>query len=813
MKSKFVFRNNSAFLNRMFQTILLAAMASFALGQMIGIESPSWQHMAVLFLTAAFLAGFGFAGGRSRVLLLIVFLGVCVLAAAVAGLEQTMTFFRSYGKWLLNREGYEEAWCMGYTLLNAAAVTLPSFGIGLLFEKFFSLKKRTAVVILFSLIIAMAAGTEIPHLGVVFCILFLAVVWVETVQRKKENREAVPICFILPFLLLYLFFMCLMPSPKEPYDWQFVRTFCKEVAEIGTGIAERIQRLWGDEEFDIAFAGFSEEAHLSGINLSSEKEVMTILPDERLKTNIYLTGKIFDTFENGEWIQTNQSTEKDRLLDNLETVYAIKRQDAVHASDYLRQTVLTVRYEHFDTGYLFAPIKSYEWSGNEKVTSVTHQGGNLLFNEIEGYGTEYAISYNQMNVDHPGFYAMLKEQQNYPYGLQTKEGEKNRGLLNQIQLEYRIKEGSKERVTEEELQNRAEQIRELYGKPVEISKEVQDYLAEITKDDENEIEKLKSIEEALSQMVYTTSPGRLPGDKEFLDYFLLESGQGYCSYFATAFVLLARAEGIPARYVQGFCIPGNGKEQGITVKSSMAHAWPEAYIEGVGWIPFEPTPSYGEVRYTPWEMHDVLQSTYGEGVLHYETGCFFDYQEKKKEMELLQQQEEEQKMQQKQEEHERVFGRLKKVLGLTVLIVAAGGTLFILLDVKNGKRRYEKLGAEEKLRQILWQNLSVLTILGYERKEGETLSELRFRVRQEEEEKETADIPSLSFFGDYEEAVYGEKEITDTVLVKEQEERKMLLKLLKEKKGKVYFYYRMRLYLAENKGWKKERKRICRKMK
>lgn len=803
MKKGALFQKNSLFLNRLFQTILLAGMVIFVLGENVGTGNPSWKHIAVLFLTATFLSGFGFAGNRGRVLLLIGFLGVGFLAVAVAGTGQTAAFFQSYGKWLLNREGYEEAWRMGYTLFNTTVVVLPSFGIELLFEKLFGLKKGASVLVLFSLIAAMAAETEISHLGVVFCILFLAVVWVEAVQRKKENKEAVPVCFVLPFLLLYLFLMCLMPSPKEPYDWQFVRTFCKEVSEIGIGIAERIQRLWGGEEFDIAFAGFSEEAHLVGINRSSEKEVITILPNQGLKTNIYLTGKIFDTFENGEWIQTNQSAEKDRLLDNLETVYAVKRQDESHAADYLRQTILTIRYEHFDTGYLFAPVKSYKLTGNDKLLSVTNQGGNLLFAEIEGYGTEYTVAYNQMNVDHPGFYAMLKEQQNYPYGLQSKEGEENRALLDRLQLEYRVKDGNKERVTEEEFKNRAEEIRTIYGRPVEISDEVQAYLAEITKDDENEIEKLKSIEEALSQMVYTTSPGGLPADKEFLDYFLLESGQGYCSYFATAFVLLARGEGIPARYVQGFCIPVNGKEQEITVKSSMAHAWPEVYIEGVGWIPFEPTPGYGEVRYTPWEMHGVLQSTYGEGGLHYETGSFFDYQEKKKQMEIEQQKQEEEERLQKQEENRRIFGRLCKVLGVTVFIVAAGGALLILLDISNEKRRYEKLLAEEKLRQLLWQNLAVLRILGYERREGETLSEFRIRVQQEEREKGTTDMPHLHFFSAYEEVVYGEKEITDTVLLKGKGERKMLLKLLKEKKGRIYFYYRMRMHLAENKGWKK----------
>ena len=42
----------------------------------------------------------------------------------------------------------------------------------------------------------------------------------------------------------------------------------------------------------------------------------------------------------------------------------------------------------------------------------------------------------------------------------------------------------------------------------------------------------------------------------------------------------------------------------MTVTANMAHAWPEVYIEGIGWLPFEPTPEYEEIRYTPWKMKE-----------------------------------------------------------------------------------------------------------------------------------------------------------------------------------------------------------------
>ena len=55
-------------------------------------------------------------------------------------------------------------------------------------------------------------------------------------------------------------------------------------------------------------------------------------------------------------------------------------------------------------------------------------------------------------------------------------------------------------------------------------------------------------------------------------------------------VMMARAKGIPARMALGF-LPGTQEEGLYTVRSSDAHAWPELYFPGAGWLRFEPTPA------------------------------------------------------------------------------------------------------------------------------------------------------------------------------------------------------------------------------
>ncbi len=73
--------------------------------------------------------------------------------------------------------------------------------------------------------------------------------------------------------------------------------------------------------------------------------------------------------------------------------------------------------------------------------------------------------------------------------------------------------------------------------------------------------------------------------------FLLHGRRGYCEQFAASMALMARILGIPSRVAMGYT-PGSEVKPGEwVVRSRDAHAWPELYFEGSGWVRFEPTPS------------------------------------------------------------------------------------------------------------------------------------------------------------------------------------------------------------------------------
>ena len=80
----------------------------------------------------------------------------------------------------------------------------------------------------------------------------------------------------------------------------------------------------------------------------------------------------------------------------------------------------------------------------------------------------------------------------------------------------------------------------------------------------------------------------------------LESKSGYCVHFASAMAIMARTLGIPARVAVGYLPGGHASSADAdkniyTVDSHDLHAWPELYFVGIGWVPFEPTPSRGTV--------------------------------------------------------------------------------------------------------------------------------------------------------------------------------------------------------------------------
>ena len=94
---------------------------------------------------------------------------------------------------------------------------------------------------------------------------------------------------------------------------------------------------------------------------------------------------------------------------------------------------------------------------------------------------------------------------------------------------------------------------------------------------------------------YTLSPPLLGRDS--VDEFLFRTRRGFCEHYASAFAVLMRAAGIPARIVTGY-LGGEVNELGnyLIVRQADAHAWTEVWFKDEGWVRVDPTAAVSPLR-------------------------------------------------------------------------------------------------------------------------------------------------------------------------------------------------------------------------
>ena len=137
-----------------------------------------------------------------------------------------------------------------------------------------------------------------------------------------------------------------------------------------------------------------------------------------------------------------------------------------------------------------------------------------------------------------------------------------------------------------------EELAELRELPEDLPTEVLDLAREVTAEAETAFERAAALQEffrAEGRFVYDLETE--PGNSSSALVNFLNNRRGYCEQFAASMAIMARALGIPARVAVGFT-PGRPEGDGTWVVGTHdAHAWPELYFHGTGWVRFEPTPA------------------------------------------------------------------------------------------------------------------------------------------------------------------------------------------------------------------------------
>lgn len=634
---------------------------------------------------------------------------------------------------------------------------------------FIRLRKLSIVFMLFLIALLLGNllwGVRIPATGSTCIYALLLLLVIEEIQahwqKKGYTDNKKHLLYISPFLLLCVLPLVFIRAPKEPYQWKHVRNlYCDLKQSIYNVLLSLSPQNSGAGAN--AIVGMSDEGYILGNITKTPENLMSVTYYGDVSGTVYLIGKVFDTFDGKQWTTANTSLEDDRGLDLLETYYNICRYSPDAINDLFMMNRIHVSYSYYSTQFAFIPLKCDTTSSLFEEINATQQGCSFYLPTYSKEGFHYAVTFGELNEKNPDL-----------PNLSNQSVEDNPAIWNETLEHYNL--AQTDGYSYEDLLAHRKHIYKTYLPYTTLSPTATETFDALLKDATNNYEKLQRIDALLSSFEYSLNAGALPesvvSSADFIDYFMSEK-KGSCGHYASAFVVLARSQGIPARYVQGFTVPVN-KSYPTTVTSSMAHAWAEAYIDGIGWVRFDPTPSYDST--TGWDLGSNRQ-------------------------EAIENETEEKPEEEAESLVQAIWGnkRIRIALAISILAFFVLSVILFYLDRRHARKRYEKSTESDKIRFLYKQNMMLLTKLKLAIRPNETLNEYALRAKEALHSSYAAMLERpqqidelLSFLPIYEETIYREKEMEESDRIKVWQSHIILLHLIHETHRLYAFFYKIR---------------------
>ena len=528
---------------------------------------------------------------------LLLFAGIISGLVILTGLPVADSFH-----WLLFSRNADAELALTYSLISQIILFFPLTGImfGLLGYGYVRTASGAALFIFCIVMAALERDAEFIIILLIFTFIFIALH-----ERLIELKTALP--RLLPFFLIAGLLTAVLPSEREPLQWNTVKNVIRSAHGFVVNINERIALMFSSDgyEFGINMTGYSGSGNIAGAITLSEKRALLITEYKNAPPYIYLTGNVMDIYTGNSWSRENNLDRfslPEYRLDNLELLLAFYHNGIFDLSSEERDEIFTVReigisYLDIKTRSLFYPRVLLDTRIPLSYRPDT-SGMSMMFDIISGprNNITYRVAYLDLNYGNPEV-ARLLENNSIP------ETDVNINELYTIMREYfpsaafwSIPQNYKELLS----RRRVAVYDTFTALPDTVPERVYALSLEITEPFDNNYAKMQAIEKFLTaNYSYTRSPRVIPDDSaDFTDSFLFEIREGFCTYFATAAAVLGRAAGIPVRYVQGYV---SAAEDGARIiRERSAHAWVEAYVDGVGWIAFEPSPAFSGARYGEW---------------------------------------------------------------------------------------------------------------------------------------------------------------------------------------------------------------------
>lgn len=704
-----------------------------------------------------------------------------LVAVAVCGLCVTFKTLKSRGKLIMT--GIILAPVIGILLfadsdkialmlqerwfLLALGLGLGSFILGLVVVSFRKLRLVLAGLAVAGLVLIVVFRQITNQVGIVMVLFLLLLVVIDEIQlhwkKKGYTDKRSHMVFISPFLVILIATLSAVKAPEEPYDWAFVKNIASFVKDVYVDVSQKIALWTSDDYFETSTIGFSDRADLGG-NITEEDSVALVVEgDSNTYPEMYLGGKVFDTFDGRKWT-TTVTGNYNSLIDFVELYCAIDNHAGIE-KDYTKRYTLNITYKDMKTQYAFMPLKSICTRKILDFEGLSYDSGNYTFKNAKGYNDTYKVSYCALN----------RGGSNYSFFMRSNVGISKSTWYKTVRHLALEKEPG---LTYEDYLDYKKMIYDNYTSKPELSETTAYLMRSLCGYVTDDVEKLIRIQTFLNYIDYSENPGDLPeyvqSEGEFLDYLLYDGMKGYCSYYATAFAIMARYCGIPVRYVQGYYVPKSDK-QIREVNSGMAHAWPEVYIAGLGWMPFEPTPGYGGTE-TGWitsaEKEAISRKLRDQQVLNPYENYLREHKEKEVKAEII-------KIEEPEEEPPfewyYVAVPLACCLGFILLIILADKLITVI--------RFRRLDDEKRLKKICKRNMRLLSFVGLSLKKGETLEEFSKRA--------VSDVPEelLAFIVYYERILYSDVEDVGAMLEPVVANNRALCKYVRKSNRMGYILY------------------------
>ncbi|MDR2649092.1 MAG: transglutaminase-like domain-containing protein [Clostridiales bacterium] len=464
--------------------------------------------------------------------------------------------------------------------------------------------------------------SELSFILFLFC---FCVLMYKKMNSRKANVSLMAI-YMMPVCLLVVVSAYFLPPLNREWDNSAAVEFLKKPL---SNTNDFFYFIFNPKYFSFQATGFEGgDGRLGGSLSMNNREVMRVKADKPT----YLAGLIKNTYTGNAWLSGKPGFTEPYSAE-IARFEAVETQlNSLPDRDFTVRR-LTVNIGDSRTGTIFRPLKN---NGVEIDTDLALQAdgfGDIRLSDVLPADAEYSYDYMDVDYSDPAVQNLLRNAREGFY----REGVSNdmyvgrivslfdRGMngsaaffsplavLNYLRDYYELDQRyiwgvweyqrrlntrslgfSISGYFEDDLIPYADYVYDTFlSLPEDLPQRVRDLAGELTASADNDYDRAKAIESYLVGFPYTLTPGTPPQGRDFVDYFLFDGQEGYCTYYASAMAVLCRCAGLPARYVEGYIMPSVPSDDGYyNITNLQAHAWSEVYFEGFGWVPFEATAPY-----------------------------------------------------------------------------------------------------------------------------------------------------------------------------------------------------------------------------